>query len=275
MSRKRRNSLFTICAYAILLISCICVLFPVYWVFMTSIKGGTLVYEMPPRWFFTPTFDNYRALVKDYYFSGLFINSLIVAGITTIICIIFGSFAAYSFARFNTGGNGLRGWVLNNRTMPAVAMVLPIFMLANTFGLINKHLSLIIAYLTFSLPFAIWMMITFFESVPREIEEAAIVDGATKLQSFFLVTVPLTTPGIASTGILTFLFAWNEFLFAMLLSGTKTRTLPIGVANFMTQRGIEYGALSAAIIVMIVPVLILTFSIRNYLVKGLSGGAIK
>ena len=159
--------------------------------------------------------------------------------------------------------------------MPAVAMVLPIFMLANTFGLINKHLSLIIAYLTFSLPFAIWMMITFFESVPRDIEEAAIVDGATKLQSFFLVTVPLTTPGIASTGILTFLFAWNEFLFAMLLSGTKTRTLPIGVANFMTQRGIEYGALSAAIIVMIVPVLILTFSIRNYLVKGLSGGAIK
>ena len=275
MRQKTRKKLFNFFAYIILIIACICVLFPLYWVFMTSIKDGTLVYEMPPRWFFTPTFDNYRALVKDYSFSGLFKNSLIVAGLTTIICIIVGSFAAYSFARYNTGGNGLRVWVLNNRTMPAVAMVLPIFMLANSLGLINKHISLIIAYLTFSLPFAIWMLITFFESVPRDIEEAAIVDGATRMQSFFMVTIPLTTPGIASTGILTFLFAWNEFLFAMLLSGTKTRTLPIGVANFMTQRGIEYGALSAAIVVMIIPVLLLTFSIRNYLVKGLSGGAIK
>jgi multiple sugar transport system permease protein len=154
-------------------------------------------------------------------------------------------------------------------------VLIPMFMLASQFGLINNYLSLILAYLSFLLPFSIWMLISFFEAIPTDMEEAALVDGATRLQGLFYITIPLAAPGIAATGILSFLFSWNEFMFALVLTGNETRTLPIGVANFLTQRGVEMGELTAATMVMIIPVMILAFSIRGYLVRGLSFGGVK
>lgn len=264
-----------ILAYTVLGIGILAVVLPLIWIFLTSLKTKSLVYQIPPAWFFTPTYENYLALLQKYPFPQYFLNSFVVAGSTTILGLVTGGMAAYSMSRFGTGGNFLKGWVLNNRTMPPVVVLIPIFILAQKLGLINNYLSLIMAYLSFLLPFCIWMLISFFEAIPVDMEEAALVDGANRLQSLFRITLPLAAPGIAATGILSFLFSWNEFLFALILTGNQTRTLPIGVANFLTQRGVEMGELCAATTVMIIPVMILAFSIRKYLVQGLSFGGIK
>ena len=265
----------TLTAYFVLFIAVLGVVLPLIWVFLTSLKEKSLVYQIPPAWFFTPTWENYLALFQKYPFPKYFLNSTIVAGFTTILGLVIGGVAAYSMTRFDTGGNFLKGWVLNNRTMPPIVVLIPMFMLASQFGLINNYLSLILAYLSFLLPFSIWMLISFFEAIPTDMEEAALVDGATRLQGLFYITIPLAAPGIAATGILSFLFSWNEFMFALVLTGNETRTLPIGVANFLTQRGVEMGELTAATMVMIIPVMILAFSIRGYLVRGLSFGGVK
>jgi len=269
------NRISTLTAYFVLFIAVLGVVLPLIWVFLTSLKEKSLVYQIPPAWFFTPTWENYLALFQKYPFPKYFLNSTIVAGFTTILGLVIGGVAAYSMTRFDTGGNFLKGWVLNNRTMPPIVVLIPMFMLASQFGLINNYLSLILAYLSFLLPFSIWMLISFFEAIPTDMEEAALVDGATRLQGLFYITIPLAAPGIAATGILSFLFSWNEFMFALVLTGNETRTLPIGVANFLTQRGVEMGELTAATMVMIIPVMILAFSIRGYLVRGLSFGGVK
>lgn len=273
--RHFTQTVTTVLAYLVLGIALLVVVFPLFWIFLTSIKEKSLVFQIPPAWTFVPTFENYRHLIEAYPFPSYMLNSILIAGVTTILALIIGSMAAYSMTRFNTGGNFFKGWVLNNRTMPPIVVLIPMFMLANQFHLINNPISLILAYLSFTLPFTIWMLISFFEAIPEDMEEAALVDGANRAQSLFKIVLPLAAPGIASTGILSFLFSWNEFMFALVLSGNKTRTLPIGVANFMTQRGVEYGDLTAAITVMIIPVMILAFSIRGYLVRGLSFGGIK
>ena len=273
---KRAQQLFTYTlAYSILIIASLFVLLPLIWTFLTSLKDKVLVYQIPPAWFFEPKFENYTALLVKYPFPKYFLNSAIVAILTTFLAILFGALAAYSISRFNTGGNFLKGFILNSYTMPRVAVLIPIFMLMQTFRLIDTFLALIIAYLSFLLPFTIWMLIGYFDGVARDMEEAALVDGATQLQALRYVTLPLAAPGIAATGILSFLISWNEFMFALILTGNDTRTLPIAVANFLTHRGVAMGELSAATMVMIIPVMILAFSIRGYLVRGLSLGAVK
>lgn len=275
VTQSQRRHIETIAAYTIVITASLIVILPLLWVFLTSLKTRSIAYSIPPKWIFTPTLENYDALLNKYPFPNYFLNSAIVASVTTLLGLLIGAPAAYSFARYNTGGNFLRGWVLNNRTMPAIVVLIPFFLLAQTFHLQNTYTGLIIAYFTFSAPFMIWMLISFFEGVPQEIEEAAHIDGASTLQVLRHVTLPLAAPGIAATSILTFLFAWNEFLFALILTGNETRTLPIAIANFLTQRGVEIGELSAATMTMIVPVVLLTFSIRGYLVRGLSFGGVK
>lgn len=275
IGQKTRNKLTTFLAYSILIIAAVFVLFPLVWIVLTSIKKAALTYQIPPAWFFIPTLENYQQIFRNSDFAKYFLNSAIIAFITSFLAILFSSFAAYSISRFGTGGNFIKGWILNNRTMPPIAMLIPIFLLANFFKLYDTHLTLIIPYLSFILPFSIWMIISYFDTIPREIEEAALVDGATQFQALLKVNIPLAAPGIAATAILSFLFSWNEFLMALILTGIKTRTLPIAVASYLTQRGVMYGELSAAITLMVIPVIFLAFMIRGYLVKGLSAGAIK
>jgi multiple sugar transport system permease protein len=267
---KTQRRLSIILAYVILIIAVLFILLPLLWILLTSIKSADLAYQIPPEWFFTPTLENYKALVTDVPFPRFFLNSAVVASVTTLLALGFGSFAAYSISRFRTGGDFFTGWIFNNRTMPVIAILIPIFLLSNRLGLFDTFPALIIPYLSFLLPFAIWMLIVFFDSVSREMEEAALVDGATRLQALRFVTMPIAAPGIAATGILCFLFSWNEFLLALILTGNNTRTLPVAVANFLTHRGVYIGGLSAAI-----PVILLAFSIRGYLVRGLSLGAVK
>lgn len=265
----------TALAYVIIIGATLVIVLPLIWVLLTSLKSRVQAYSIPPVWFFTPTLENYLALLQKYPFPLYFFNSALIATLTTAFALLIGTPAAYSFARFNTGGNFLRGWVLNNRTLPSVAVLIPFFMLAQALRLGNTYPALIIAYLTFTLPFVIWMLTSFIASVPLEIEEAALIDGANHLQVLRFVTIPLVAPGIAATGILSFLYSWNEFIFALILTGNDTRTLPIAVANFLTQRGVEIGELSAATMTIIIPVIFLTFSVRGYLVRGLSFGGVK
>jgi multiple sugar transport system permease protein len=273
MKTQRTLSIFM--AYCILIFASLFIILPLVWIFLTSIKAPNLAYQIPPQWFFTPTLENYKAIFIDLPFPRYFLNSAIIASTTTLLAIAFGSFAAYSISRFRTGGDFFTGWIFNNRTMPAIAILIPIFLLSNAFGLFDTYPSLIIPYLSFLMPFAIWMMIGFFDSVPREMEEAALVDGATRLEALRFVTMPIAAPGIAATGLLCFLFSWNEFLLALILTGNNSRTLPVAVANFLTNFGVYIGGLSAATMVMIIPVMLLAFFIRGYLVRGLSLGAVK
>lgn len=274
-NRRTHRKLSVAFAYFILILAMLFILLPLLWIFLTSIKTPDLAYKLPPVWVFTPTLANYRHLVTEVNFPKYFLNSTIVASITTFLALALGAFTAYSIARFNTGGDFFRGWIFNNRTMPPIAILIPLFLLSKAFGLFDTFPALIIPYLSFLLPFAIWMLIGFFDGVPREMEEAALVDGATRLQALRYVTMPIAAPGIAATGILCFLFSWNEFLLSLILTGNSTRTLPVAVANFLTHVGVYIGGLSAATMVMIIPVMILAFSIRGYLVRGLSLGAVK
>lgn len=270
-----QNQLLTVIAYVLVITAVLIVVLPLIWVFLTSLKPRVLAYSIPPAWTFTPTLDNYAALLQKYPFPQYFLNSTLIAAGATLLGLIIGTPAAYSFARFNTGGSFLKGWVLNNRTLPSIVVLIPFFLLAQSLKLNNTYPVLIIAYLTFSLPFIIWMMTGFIAGVPQELEDAALIDGASHLQALRYVTVPVVAPGLAATGILSFLYAWNEFIFALVLTGSDTRTLPLAVANFLTQRGVEIGELSAATMTISIPVILLTFSIRGYLVRGLSFGGVK
>lgn len=275
IGKKSQVIISNIIAYIILLLGLAIVILPLFWIFLTSIKPTLLAYKIPPEWIFSPTLENYKALYTDTSFFQYFLNSTIVATVTTLISIVVGSLAAYSIARFDTGGEFLRGWIFNNRTMPPIVILIPIFLITRNLGIYDTHVGLIIPYLSFVLPFTIWMMISFFQGVPKDMEEAALVDGANLLQVIRHIIIPISAPGIAATGILSFLFCWNEFLFALVLTGRNTRTLPIVVANFLTHRGVDIGGLSAATMIIILPVIILAFSIRRFLVSGLSLGAIK
>lgn len=272
---RAQQILSYILAYSILIIATFVVLLPLIWTLLTSFKTKGLIYQIPPAWFFEPTYENYKALLVKYPFPRYFLNSAFVALATTFLAIVLGALVAYSISRFKTGGNFLQGFVLNSYTMPRVALLIPVFMLMQMLKLINTYPAMILSYLSFLLPFTIWMLIGFFDGVARDMEESALVDGATQLQALRYVTLPLAAPGIAATAILSFLISWNEFLFALILTGNETRTLPIAVANFLTHRGVAMGELSAATMVMIIPVMILSFSIRGYLVRGLSLGAVK
>lgn len=275
IGRKSRERIGTTAAYIVIILASLMVILPLVWIFFTSIKTRVQSYQIPPIWVFTPSMENYTALLVKYPFPRYFLNSTIISFTVTFLALFLGSLAAYSISRFNTGGNFLKMWILNSYTMPPIAILIPFFLIIQFFRLFDTYPALIFANLAFLLPFVIWILIGFFDGVPKDIEEAARMDGATTWQALWRVTFPIAAPGITAAGILSFLFSWNEFLFALIFTGNNTRTLPVAIANFKTQYGIEMGELSAATMVMIIPVIILAFSIRGYLVKGLSLGAVK
>ena len=182
---------------------------------------------------------------------------------------------AYAFARFNTGGMGLRLGVLASQMLPPVILVLPLFAWFLTAGLLNTHVALVIAHITFNLPFLAWMLVAFFEGDVKQLEEAARVEGASRFQAFIRIAVPVAAPGILAAGLLGFILSWNEFLFALILSGKQTQTLPVGLSALETHRGVEIALLAAATLVAILPVFALLPFLRKYLIKGLSLGALK
>ncbi|KIL35787.1 ABC transporter permease [Cohnella kolymensis] len=260
----------------IALIACSLIfLLPILWIIRTSFTTKAVAYQIPPQWFVTPTLDNYRAIFSDNPFGKYFFNSMLVSLVSTLIAVFLGAMAAYWIARSSKGGNFLRIAVLVTQMLPPIVMVIPIFLMVKSLDMLDSWETLIVTYLSFNLPYMIWLLIGFFETIPKDLDEACEMDGCTKMQAFTKVVLPLAAPGIMAAGILSFLLAWNEFLFALVLTGTGSRTLPVAIANMETQQGVMIAELCAATVIIILPVVILSLFIQKYLVNGMTTGSIK
>ena len=253
-------------------------LFPFYWLVNTSLKtGGDLSSAslVPPN----PTLSNYESVFKDPSFTSALRNSAIVALVTTVLSLIVGAFCAYALARLKLRFKFLiLAIILSITTFPQITIAAPIFKLWRDIGLFNTLIGLIIPYLTFSLPLAIYILVSFFREIPRDLEEAALVDGATNFEAFRKVVVPLAAPGLATAGILTFIAAWNEFLLAITLtSNSDARTVPAAIAFFTgsTQFEQPLGTISAASVIISVPLIIAVLLFQKRIVAGLTAGAVK
>ncbi|MCX5909383.1 MAG: carbohydrate ABC transporter permease [Deltaproteobacteria bacterium] len=247
-------------------------LFPFVWMLMGSFKQQIDFMAYPPAWLFQPTLDNYRTVFVDNDFGRYTLNSLIVATLTTGLGLVFGIPGAYAVARYRRSGFALI--VLTARMAPGIAFLLPWFVMFVQLKLTNTYLALVATHLIQTLPIVLWMMIGFIEAIPREIEQAALVDGCTVWGSLFKVVIPLTLPGIAAAGILSFIFSWNNFLFSVVLAGESTKTLPVAVFNFLGYQAISWGPLSAAASIITLPVILLALMVQKYMVQGLAAGGV-
>ncbi len=253
-------------------------LFPFYWLINISLKTGPDLSSadlIPPN----PTLSNYSSIFENSNFTRALVNSAIVSLTTTLIGVIVGSFAAYALARLKMRFKfGLLALVLSITTFPQIAIAAPLFRLWTDIGLYNTLVGLIIPYLTFALPLSIYILVSFFREIPKDLEEAALVDGATRFQAFTKVVIPLAAPGLATAGILTFIAAWNEFLLATTLtSSTNARTVPVAISQFTgsSQFEVPLGTQSAASVVISVPLILLVLIFQKRIVAGLTAGAVK
>ena len=222
-----------------------------------------------------PTIVHYTAALFAYRGLDGLINSLIVSISATILSAFFGTLMAYSLARFNTGGQHLSFWVLSQRFLPPIAVILPIFLIYRMLRLNDTHIGLIIAYTVFTLPVSVWMMFAYFRQLPRSLEEAALVDGCTRWRAFWRVAVPLAAPGIVAAAVFAFIACWTEFFFALLLTSRTAFTLPTVFRAFLGFQGAQYGEASALAIVSLVPSIVLGVLVQRHLVAGLTLGAVR
>jgi multiple sugar transport system permease protein len=263
--------------YATLMLLVVVFLLPLLWVFGISLKTRAQTFSMPPLLIWKPTLENYVAVLTRGEFLSAFANSLIVSTGAVLASLVVGVPAAYAFARIRFAGKSFLFFsLLVMRMLPPIAVLLPLFALFNKAGLINTRLSLVIAYTTFSLPLIVWIMRGFFEDLPAELEEAARVDGATRGGAFLRVMLPLARPGLVTAAILSLLLAWNDFLFAAVLTSNSTRTLPVLLAGYAgADTGVEWGQITASGVLVVLPVILFSFAVQKHLVAGLSAGAVK
>ena len=250
-------------------------LFPVLWLMQISLKTDVEAMRMPPAIFFVPTLDNYAAIFQGR-FARSFLNSLAVSLSTTFVGMLLGVPAAYALSRASFGrSQGLALWVLATRMAPPIAFAIPFFLAYRWLGLIDTLSGLLIIYLTFNLSLVMWMMRTFFDGIPRSLEEAAAIDGAGPLQVFYRITLPLSGPGLATTAIFCFVFAWNDFFYALVLTRSRALMAPVAIVNFMNYEGWEWGKIGAAATMIMLPVVLFALAVRRYLIRGLTAGALK
>jgi multiple sugar transport system permease protein len=257
---------------------------PLFVMFVSSFKDLLAAFQLPGvgKWGdigvffeFTPTFKHYVGLFADLKFGTYLAHSLIAAGGSAVVSVIFGSMAAYSLSRINfRGKNDLFFWIISTRMAPVVAVLVPLYAIFRTAGLIGTLPGLILAYTTFNLPFAIWILKGFFDNVPYAIEEAAMCDGCSRFEAFRAI-LPLVAPGIGAFLVLCVLFAWNDFLFASIIGSGGAKTLPVATRELVQPQNIQWGRIMAAGVVTTVPMLLLGLLIRRYLVAGLTMGAVR
>ncbi len=256
---------------------------PLYWVIVTSIKPTDDYLQTPPVWFpDEPTTIHYSVALNDMRGWTAIENSLVIASLVTITSVIVGAWAGYSMARFNTGGKNFAFWVLSQRFLPPIAVVIPIFLMYRNapdwigITLIDSRLGLVLLYTVFVLPFTVWMMYAYFRQMPIELEEAALVDGCSRWQALWRVAWPLAAPGIVSAGAFAFIFSFTEFLFAVILTSREAVTLPVVISGMATSfQGALYGESSALTMVSLVPAIVLGILVQRHLVRGLTLGAVQ
>jgi multiple sugar transport system permease protein len=264
-------------------------LIPVYWIIATSFKPYVDIFASPPKFSFKPTLDNYVGLMtirsmsegetkiasSSPYLRQL-LNSIIIGFVSTAIAVCLGTMSAYAFSRFPVKGkNDIMFFILSTRMLPPVAVVIPLFLMYRVLHLIDTHIGLILLYTTFNVSFATWMMKGFMDEIPKEYEEAALVDGYTRFRAFMKIVLPQSVTGIAATAVFCLITAWNEFTFALIMTTKNARTAPPSLASRMGTSGVEWGQIAAGTFIFLIPVVVFTFIMRKHLLRGVTFGAIK
>ena len=264
--------------YPMLILSCIVVLVPVLWMVSTSVKNETELFLSPPLlWPDSPTLAAFISVFNDYPFADYFKNSLVVVICATGISIGFSTLAGYGLSRFKfRGRTSFLTFLLLSQMFPSVMLIIPYFKIMRTAGLLDSNPGLIVTYISFTIPFCTWMMYGYFKSIPKELDEAAALDGAGHARTFFSVILPLTLPGIVATSVYAFITAWNEYLFALILTNSEDqKTIPIGIGQLIGQYKIEWNELMAASIYSTIPLMVLFLFLQRYLISSLTAGAVK
>lgn len=249
---------------------------PFVWMIMSSFKPKEVIIANELILLFTPSWEHYRLIFSKYNYWVYARNSFVVAILTTFLTVSAATLTAYSISRYRTGGRLLELWIMFTRMLPPAVLLIPLFLILRTAGLINTVTGLIIADTTFILSFSIWILRGFFDEVPIELEEAATCDGATRLQNLFYIVFPIAKPGITATVIFSLIFAWNEYLFAMVFAAApKSKTLPAAANDFITGYAINWGPVFASGCLIALPVFVVSILLQRYIVRGLTLGAFK
>ncbi len=274
--RRRRRSRSTAVRMALAIAATVFFVAPIYWMVATAFKTGNQAFAAHPVLIFTPTLENFRQVLTGSAFGYAVINSIQVSVLSSLFAVALGSGIAYPLARFPfRGDKHVRTWIISLRIVPPVVTIIPLFLMMRAVGLTGTLTSIIILHTFMNLPLAVWLLQGFYADVPKEIEEAAHIDGLGPLGSFLRIVLPLAMPGVASTLLLSFVFSWNEFLFANILSGANTRTATVALTEFTTPVGTDWVRIMAAGVVVAVPVWLAALAAQKYLVRGLSLGAVK
>jgi multiple sugar transport system permease protein len=261
--------------YAVAIFLVLVFIFPIYWLFIISLKTPEEIFAFPPVWYpKSLQFANYRVLFRDGDAVTVW-NSLVLAGTSTVLAMVIGTLAAYSVVRFKTGGENLAIWIISQRMMPPVAIVFPIFLLYVFLHWVDTYHGLILLYTAFNLPYVIWMMRGYIEDIPLELEESALVDGCSRWQVLRKVVFPMARTGLFATAVFTFVFAWNEFLFALVLTRTEVITYTVQVTHYFGGQSNFWAKIAAMSVLGTVPVFVAVATMQRFLVRGISMGAVK
>ncbi len=273
---RRQQYLMNLARLVAVLLIVLVTFIPVAWILLTGFKSEAEYLASPPVWIpSNPSWTNYVEMWRDGG-SGALINSLIVTIGGCIIAMLGGVPAAYSLSRFHTGGQNLANWILSIKFMPPIAFSIPIAVMFLTLGLIDTHLGLILVYAAFNLPFVVWTMKGFMDEIPRELDESAMLDGCSRLHALWRIVLPLSAPGLVTTILMTFIFIWSEFLFALVLSQAELFTVPVRLSQYYSEAvGLKWGPQAALATVAILPMIAMAFIGQRYIIRAMTFGAVK
>jgi multiple sugar transport system permease protein len=276
MTRRMRARLGAASARTVIGLYLVAVALPVLWMVLASFKTRAQVSQLPPEIVFSPTLDNYREVFRDSDFPRYLLNSTTIAVSSTVLSVALGFLAAYAFVRLRQKrDDGLLFWILTMRMVPPLAVLVPFFKMMTTLGLYDTRYGLALVYTTFNLPIAVWLLLGYLDKIPVSIEEAAMVDGCSRLAALRSVVLPLAAPGLFATSVICLLLSWNEFAFALNLTAENAKTLPVFLTAWDTQRGVNWGPMTASALLVVAPVLVASAVFQKWLVRGLTFGATK
>lgn len=278
VTRRRKSRLGARLRISAGVIACFLFLFPLLWMVLTSFKEQRDIFTMPPTLFFTPTLESYVTYLQRPDIWRRLVNTVIVAVGSGVLSIVAGAMAGYALARIRLRGAGTIGLlIVLSRGVPPIALAVPMFLVARKLGLTDKHITLILAYCTFLIPYVMWLMRGFFLSLPKELEESAMIDGCSRFGAFFKIIVPISLPGLLSTMIFSMILAWEELLFALVLTNRNASTIPVAIQGIAgdTINGANWAALTAVGTITVLPVIVFAMLVQKWLVQGLADGATK
>ena len=274
LGRPSRAAVAT--TYAVGVAALLLFLFPLFWMVLTSFKTTAQAFTSDPVLFFRPTLDNYRDVLFERGFVAYVGNSLLIGVVATLATLVLAASVAYPLARYDLrGGRQIASWILSLRIIPPIVSIVPLYIVFSRLNLVDRYPALIVMYTFMNLPLAVWMLRGFFAEIPRELEEAALVDGSSPVGGFFRVVLPLVVPGLVATAMLSLIFCWNEFLFANVLTAARAKTAPVGLTEYATPVSVLWTQIMAAGTVVVLPVMAVGVFIQGFLVRGLAAGAVK